>query len=285
MQNEDIRYEEGGLVAKAYEEDNYIIRRYENDSNTVAVYFSSNGIYYPNTEEQFRKRIFEENRYDWLRLGLKDVHTEVFFRDVYKQYYVAGCSRALDSVDRIADFIGNEILTGSDRLVTVGNSAGGYMAFLIGTLLHADMVFDFSGQFDLTGDVEKEFLLKKYRDDDLRSRYYNLANLKAAGYTFPDTYYFYSGLCEADKYQSELMKKADDGHIRMFEFNTATHERTMFVFNLPVVMGKTAEELNSLYSYYKGRRISRTGFSIRVCGISGTVSGGLAKAAHKLRKR
>ncbi len=174
MQNEDIRYEEGGLVAKAYEEDNYIIRRYENDSNTVAVYFSSNGIYYPNTGETFRKRILEENRY------------------------------------------------------------------------------------------------------------YDMAELKRMGYTFPDTWYFYSGLCEADRYQSELMKKADDGHIRMFEFNTSTHERTMFVFNLPEVLGRSAEELDSLYSYYKGRRILRTDFSINVSGISGTVRGAFAKAARKL---
>ena len=285
MQNEDIRYEEGGPVTEAYEADNYIIKRYANDSNTVAVYFSSNGIYYPNTVEQFRKRIFEENRYDWLSLGLKDVHTEVFFRDIYKQFYVAGCNRRLDSVDKIADLIKNEILSDSDRLVTVGNSAGGYMAFLIGTLLHADMVFDFSGQFDLTKEIQKEFLLEKYRDDEARSRYYNMADLKAMGYTFPDTWYFYSGLCETDRYQSELMKKADDGHIRMFEFNTSTHERTMFVFNLPQVMAKTKEELDALYSCYKGRRISRTGFSIKVCGISGTVRGALAKAAHKLHKR
>ena len=47
-------------------EPNYIIDYDESsEENVCAIYFSSNDIYFPNTEEIFRKRIVEKNFFEW----------------------------------------------------------------------------------------------------------------------------------------------------------------------------------------------------------------------------
>lgn len=50
------------IVREKYDQDpNYLIEYdEEKDNNICAVYFSSNDIYFPNTEEIFRKRIVEK---------------------------------------------------------------------------------------------------------------------------------------------------------------------------------------------------------------------------------
>ena len=55
------------IVNKVYQEqDNYLIEFDEKgDKEWCAVYFCSNDIYYPNTEEIFRKRIIEQNFFEW----------------------------------------------------------------------------------------------------------------------------------------------------------------------------------------------------------------------------
>ena len=76
--------ENNPLIRSVYEKDNYIIREYENDSDIAAVYFSSNGLYYPDTEEEFRKTVAEGNRYEWLRLHRKQVKKEILLRNIFK---------------------------------------------------------------------------------------------------------------------------------------------------------------------------------------------------------
>lgn len=55
------------IVRQVYEtQDNYLIEYDEiGQKNWCAIYFCSNDIYYPNTEDIFRKRIIEKNFFEW----------------------------------------------------------------------------------------------------------------------------------------------------------------------------------------------------------------------------
>ena len=49
--------------------DNYEIVKYSNNSNLCFVYFSSNGVYFPNEVDVFNKMIINENRFEWKHLN------------------------------------------------------------------------------------------------------------------------------------------------------------------------------------------------------------------------
>ena len=52
-------------ILKVYEKDNYLMYDTGVDSNTCYIFFSSNGLYYPETAEVFQKEIVEKDRYEW----------------------------------------------------------------------------------------------------------------------------------------------------------------------------------------------------------------------------
>lgn len=60
-----------------------------------AVYFSSNDIYYPNTEEIFRKRIVEKDFFEWYHTRVR-ARKHIFVRDVFKQWYLEGINADID---------------------------------------------------------------------------------------------------------------------------------------------------------------------------------------------
>ena len=67
------------LVERAYNLNNYKIEYNEStNNNECVIYFSSNNIWYPNTEEAFRKNIIEDDRYEWhrnsYRIGKKNIY-------------------------------------------------------------------------------------------------------------------------------------------------------------------------------------------------------------------
>ena len=64
-------------------------------------------------------------------------------------------------------------LTAGFDLVTVGNSAGGYMASLMGYLLNADRIFCFSGQFILDEKANGP-IMDYYRNKDQYNKYFDV---------------------------------------------------------------------------------------------------------------
>ncbi len=136
------------------------------------IYFSSNALYYPNTLECFDTKIVKNNRYEWTRRCVTGNNiANIYVRDLFKQWCVVGINSNLNSLDKVADFL--KSLVKHKKVITVGSSAGGYLATVFGILLDADVVFNFSGQFVLTEDVINEYsLLTKYKNDKTRSKYY-----------------------------------------------------------------------------------------------------------------
>jgi hypothetical protein len=95
---------------------------------------------------------------------MKNAGKLIFVRDIFKSWYVCGISDRYSSIDDMIDFLKEE--TKGYKVITVGNSAGGYMAVLAGVLLGAERVFNFSGQYSLRiieNCIETNELLKNIR--------------------------------------------------------------------------------------------------------------------------
>ena len=275
--------ENNPLIKSVYEKDNYIIREYENDSDVATVYFASNGIYYPDTEEEFRKTIVERDRYEWLKLHRKNVRKEIFLRDVFKCHYVLGINSRINSIDKLVSFLQKE--TEGMRVITVGNSAGGYAATVVGTCMKAYMVFSFSGQNDITGYTRSSTSpVGRYKDDDTKNRYYSIKKLWEEA-EIPSTFFFYSGHNKGDVGQCEqVMGISDYNRFFPFCFDTDTHEKTMYNFNLPYILSYDREGLKELCMHYKDSYIKRFDFSVKVCGLGKTLVYSLGKVCKHIIK-
>ena len=77
------------LMQKEYDTlPNYRIDYDSNNKGCVAIYISSNGIFYPDTVECFERTIFEKDRYEFTKLKIKRADKHIFIRDIYKHWYV-----------------------------------------------------------------------------------------------------------------------------------------------------------------------------------------------------
>lgn len=91
-------------------EPNYIIYYGESsEENVCAIYFSSNDIYFPNTEEIFRKRIVEKNFFEWYHTRVK-ARKHIFVRDVFKQWYIEGINTIINSPEKMEEWLKTETL-------------------------------------------------------------------------------------------------------------------------------------------------------------------------------
>ena len=98
------------IVNKVYQEqDNYLIEFNEKgDKEWCAIYFCSNDIYYPNTEEIFQKRIIDKNFFEWYHSRIYKAAKHIFIRDIFKQWYLAGINKNINSPEKIIEFLKEE---------------------------------------------------------------------------------------------------------------------------------------------------------------------------------
>ena len=86
----DIR--DSNLLKKALEQDNYkILYNSLGEKDECIIFFSSNNIYYPNTQDQLEDTI-EKNKFEWENIAKsKSILTKygkmIFVRDMWKQWW------------------------------------------------------------------------------------------------------------------------------------------------------------------------------------------------------
>ncbi len=91
MIDEKFNFVDAEIVQHTYNNnDNYRIEVGDPTSPYACIYCSSHGIYFPNTEAEFEKRIVAQDRYDWLKNKVRNVQKHIFIRDVQKQWYLNG---------------------------------------------------------------------------------------------------------------------------------------------------------------------------------------------------
>jgi hypothetical protein len=256
------------LVKEAYQHnDNFLIEHDESQDNAYcAIYFCSNNIYYPNTEHSFKSSILEKNRYEWYGTRVPYAYKHIFIRDIQKQWYLTGINGAINSPEQLLSFLQTE--TKGYQVITLGSSAGGFAAVLYGSLLKAQLILSFNGQFEIRS------LLKTSSEliDPILFRFDKNKHLLAFFDVKPfithalNIFYFYSVESDIDYQQKDYI---DDIKLNIIGFKTSHHGVPFLKCNLSTVLAKSHQELMAL----SGKAHHPLWFSIRMVGLKETANG------------
>lgn len=262
------------LLKKQYKENNYMIQ--DNDSvdedtdEVVVIYFSSNGLFYPDNDEEFTDTIMNRDRYEWETIRIHNVRKSIWVRDIYKQYYVSGINESIDSMDKLIDFLRNLVPDGY-RIYTVGSSAGGYAALVVGLSLRADVIIDFCGQNSLKKIFEERKMINKSGSDQSVTKFFETSRLfedDGINSSEQSIYYIYSDENIEDKTQAEYIK---DKKVRFIPMKSKIHGASMLKPTMQWLINISEEDRKAFYLKNKGRVLSPLMLNIKVGGVRGTV--------------
>lgn len=254
-------------VKKAYQGFNYEIEYTDSQSQIkyCTIYFSSNNIYYPNTYNEFRKRIIEQNYYEWRHYKIAQAHKHIYIRDIFKQWYLKGINEEINTPEKLLDFLKKE--TFGYKIITVGSSAGGYAAVLYGSLLNAEKVLAFNAQFEINSlliyskEIINPFVFRLKHQSV--SKYYDTVKFIKNDI---DIFYFYSRKSEWDVEQLNHVAKLPTIH--KIGFHTSHHGIPILKDNLNIILNMNKEELIQLT---KSSPYNVFMFSVKISGVKVTL--------------
>lgn len=267
-------------VRRVYETNsNYLIEYSKGgDTNTCAIYFSSNDIYYPNSEEIFTKRIVNKNFYEWYHTRINRASKHIFIRDVFKQWYLGGININIDSPEKLAAFLKQET-QGYTKVITLGSSAGGYAAILYGSLIGAQTVLAFNPQFEIAS-------LLKRSAEAIDPLVFRLRNEKKAYYDIvpfinekTEIYYFYSNHSPWDQEQHKYVKPMHNLH--RIPFQSGHHGIPFLKAALPIVVNANVKDLRK----WEKRLHNPIIFTIKRIGLCKTIAGFISQLYYAYKKR
>lgn len=240
-------------IRKEYEKNNYECVDTGIKSNWCYVLFSSNGLYYPDTKEVFEEQIVKKNRYEWKWVVKNsEIPTKagkiIYVRDIHKIWYSYGINSRENTIDKTLDLL--KTLTKGYRVVTIGSSAGGYMAVLAAIKLEACYCLNFSGQYKIS--------------DAFSNRYKDISGM--LDYYTGEIFYFVPAYCKNDIEQYQLVENKKC--VKRFLFNDDRHASTMLTGNMPYIVGNSADKLQRLYTVYSGKKIGKIGFLFHTVPIT-----------------
>lgn len=238
----DIRDLNNPIAIKAYSLENIKIVKRENKSGYCYIYFSGNGLY-EDTEDNFNQAIFLKDRYEWEKRNSSIPELKIFVRDIFKQWYIVGISKKCPSIDSMIDYLRN--LSAGYKIVTVGCSAGGYMAVLAGIKLNAEMVINFSGQYDLMSRVKSNPLLRQFSG----GKYCDISDMVYQAST--PIFYFYPEENQDDRYQASVVKNSKN--ILAFPLKSSAHGIVVSKDVAVKILNMSLTDLQKLYSKVRGK--------------------------------
>jgi len=195
----------------------------------------------------------------------------ILLRDVLKQWYLKGVNINIDSIDALANFLKQE--TVGYEVTCVGVSSGGFIASIIGCLIGAERVFNFSGQFDLTHILKDEVvmrrnpILSKNKDNIQVNKYFNICN--KIKYSNVPIFYFYPGLSTQDISQAEFVKNIQN--VYAFNFKNKKHGLPIWRNNIGELLVLDNQKLIKLHNHFSEKMISKASFSLKVSGYRKTI--------------
>lgn len=233
------------------------LNKYTKDSNCrieytgekrdcVAIYLTSNNLFFPHTDEIFWKAVVEKDRYEWTKQKISYAQKHIFLRDIYKQWYASGINSTLDSIDKVVEWLKVEVKDYT-RIVCLGSSGGGYFASILGAKLKADIVLNFNGQWDIYDNIERDGriispVLKRMLDNhDEGVKYFNISREE---FDYPRTFYFVSTKSSCDAQQLALVKNFSNIHV--VRFCNSHHGIPFLKCSLPRILNMNYDELCQL---------------------------------------
>lgn len=256
------------LARIAYQtKDNYLIEYDEAQSKEYcAVYFSSNDIYYPNTEKALCNSIFELNKFEWFNLRVPYASKHIFIRDIHKQWYLTGINSIIDSPDKLLHFLRDE--TAGYEITSLGSSAGGFAAVLYGSLLNARLILSFNGQFQIKSllNTSQESVNPIIFRFNRSNKYLKYFDIKPFVKESRNIFYFFSNASLVD---CEQYRHIQDMDVNVVQFSTSHHGIPFLKCNLPVILKMTNIELALL----SGKVFAPFLFSLKMVGVVNTFKG------------
>lgn len=209
---------------------NYKIEDIKWGGGICYIFFSSNGLYYPDCMKTFHEVIEEQDKYEWKNLvrnqdELKNAGRVIFVRDIYKQYYVMGINQKINSIDKL--LVSLKDITEGMEVVTCGISSGGYMAIIAGTYLNARAVFSFSGWLRLFKDedskelIDSGFWLDTYKESEEHKKWYDITGILQNNKV--PIMYFFAGLNHDDQEQAKLALNIKNSGMILFPMKSKVH--------------------------------------------------------------
>lgn len=270
------------IVRKVYNtQSNYLIEYNEQSKNKeyCAVYFCSNDIYYPNTEEIFKKRIIEKDFFEWYNSRIEKAHKHIFIRDICKQWYLSGINQAINSPEKLIEFLKEEIK--GYHTIMLGSSAGAYAAILYGSILRVEKVIAFNPQFELKSllirSSEKINPLVFRLKDSFLKKYFDIVPFIASDVNI---YYYYSNCSKWDIEQKKHIGSNITG-IHQLPFKSAHHGIPFLKVALPVALNLEDEQLK----IYENRVQHPLLFTIKLVGIRKAIIGFISQVYTAYKKR
>lgn len=264
---------DSAIVQRAYSElQNYLIECAEiepEEDKYCIIYFSSNDIYYPNNEATFTTQILNKNRFEWFNCRINKGSKHIFLRDIFKQWYLKGINRDINSIEKLLEFLKKE--TAGYRVITLGSSSGGYAAVLFGSALNAELVYTFNGQFMLSDLLSSSSKKKSselldpviYREQHNPpiNQYYSLRPYIKN----PERIHYFYSLHSA--WDMDQFAHISDMSLQFIPFKTSHHGVPFLKTNLPKVLNQPTAKLQK----YKGKINYPLLFSIRIDGLIQTI--------------
>lgn len=256
---------DSSIIEETYKNNpNYLIE-YDKSQNesTCVLYFSSHDIYYPNNEAAFTSQLIRKDRYEWYKQRVTRGTKHIFLRDIKKQWYLTGINSELNSVEKLLAFLQKE--THGHRIITLGSSAGGFAAVLFGSMLNAETILTFNGQFMLHDLLESSGesinpVLFREKDNPLINKYFSLKSfIREPNKVF----YFYS---ESSRWDSENFRHVEKTDICAIPFQTGHHGIPFLKSNLKYVINMPNHRMEKM----AGKSQHPLVFSLKVEGILGT---------------
>jgi hypothetical protein len=267
--NKNFHQINNAKVQEQYLKDNFCIEYDETQpKEKCVIYFSSNSIYYPNTEENFIQTIVSKDHYEWKKNKIKDAHKHIFIRDIFKQWYLLGINNKINSIEKLSAFLKKE--TQGYHTICIGGSAGGFAASLLGCLIDAEKSYSFNGQFEVATLLDSEDnrllnpLLVENETNISINKYYNITphiNDKKT-----QIYYFTSAFSEWDVQQYEVVKDVEN--VNTIRFNSQVHGIPFELIDMHATL--LAKE-STLQKMVNKKPISTLQYSIKLNGLIPTI--------------
>jgi hypothetical protein len=246
-----------------------IVAGNNNAPNRCFIFFSSNGIYFPNTEAEFHRSIILGDRYEWEKLSppKSEYRKAIYVRDVRKTWYIDGISEQLNCIESVHSMLKEETRDFTE-IVCVGNSAGGYAAVIFGVLLGADKIFSIAGFFEIASQINDptNLALQLASTDSGKSKWFDLSNLLSENNSA--IYFLFAANSELDKSQAQIVD--DVSSIRVFPFNDDVHGVCAHNFVYPILLLKSKDYLDGLSNRISRKNWDKIEFSVAVIGLRKT---------------
>ncbi len=253
----------------------------------MIIIFTRNGLYFPTTIEKFREEVVWNNKFEWKNIADNRriracADRFVFVRDIYKNWCIQGINSRVNTQDKVA-YVLREAIGDGKVFVTVGSSAGGYMAVLFGILLGAETIYAFSPQINLY-EYHKDHPVNYYNEyceNPEINKYMDLTKLipQFEGNIF----YWYPAHCKEDIRQYNAVRSCCN--VNFFAMNQSRHGGTLWGESMIRTLAMNPEDLKKLSRCFNGQIINPYEYCMRTSGRLKALSIKAGKAIKNGLKR